>query len=340
MRKTKIAVVMSLLLCSTSFVSASEPQQKSKNERGFFSDMARGWHFYEDPDEEKEEEPVDEAIQPNSHPQNPQAQQAEEVRLDIQWLRDNIPKLMDAAQNNPTKENISKYAYAQRLMLDMSSRFATRMSEYMSMDTVLDEEKRRPTTTIGLSGFSKQIYESKKQAMDLINEKAHLWYFYKSTCPYCQKQTPILNTLHELYGTEILAITMDNIRSPGIESFKHRADTNLIASKKMGITRTPTIVMMKNDGSGYVNVTVGIETLERLEDRIILLGKEMGLISDDLYEKTKAVYDINSVKKVDGVLVADKERLNNDPNYFIELMKSQLEMNNQRFNNSSEVAQQ
>ena len=57
------------------------------------------------------------------------------------------------------------------------------------------------------------------------------------------------------------------------------------------------------------------------------------------HEKTKAVYDINSVKKIDGVLVADKDRLEKDPDYFIELMKSQLEMNSQRFNNSSEVAQ-
>lgn len=339
MSKKKLAIVISLLLCANSFANAAAPQEKTKNERGFFSDGARGWHFYEDPEEEKEEELVEEDAQPSMAPQKVQSQQKEEVRLDIQWLRDNIPKLMDEAQNNPTKENISKYAYAQRLMLDMSSRFATRMSEYMAMDTVLDEEKRRPTTTIGLSGFSKQIYDSKKQAMDLINEKAHLWYFYKSTCPYCQKQTPILATLHEIYETEILAITMDNKRSPGMESFKHRADTNLIASKKMGVTRTPTIVMMKNDGSGYVNVTVGIETLERLEDRIILLGKEMGLISDELYEKTKAVYDINAVKKVDGVLVADKERLDKDPNYFIDLMKSQLEMNNQRFNNSTGVSQ-
>ena len=46
----------------------------------------------------------------------------------------------------------------------------------------------------------------------------------------------------------------------------------------------------------------------------------------------------NYRKKVDGVLVADKDRLEKDPDYFIELMKSQLEMNNQRFNNSSEVA--
>ena len=339
MSKTKIALVLSLLFCANSFANTVEPQQKPKNDRGFFSDDARGWHFYEDPKEDEDKEDEDVTINTLPPVSSEQSEMKQEVRLDIQWLRDNIPKLMDAAQNNPTKENISKYAYAQRLMLDMSSRFATKMSEYMAMDTLLDEEKRRPTTTIGLSGFSKQIYESKKQAMDLINEKAHLWYFYKSTCPYCQKQTPILNTLHELYGTEILAITMDNVRSPGMESFKHRADTNLIASRKMGVTRTPTIVMMKNDGSGYVNVTVGIETLERLEDRIILLGKEMGLISDELYEKTKAVYDVNSVKKIDGVLVADKDRLEKDPDYFIELMKTQLEMNSQRFNNSSEVAQ-
>jgi conjugal transfer pilus assembly protein TraF len=262
MSRTKIAVVVSLLFCANGFVNASEPQEKSKNERGFFSDDARGWHFYEDPKDDEDIEGEDATV----HAQPPaataqQPEQKEEIRLDIQWLRKNIPKLMDAAQNNPTKENISKYAYAQRLMLDMSSRFATRMSEYMATDTLLDEEKRRPTTTIGLSGFSKQIYDSKKQAMNLINEQAHLWYFYKSTCPYCKKQTPILNTLHELYGIEILSITMDNLRSAGMENFKHLADTNLIASTKMGVTRTPNIIMMKNDGSGDVNVTVGIETL-------------------------------------------------------------------------------
>jgi conjugal transfer pilus assembly protein TraF len=332
MKLFKTVLLISLTMPLTLFASSNDEKRPKQN--GFYSKEAKGWFFYEDP--KKEEELLDkktETTPQNINQANPN-EKPEEIKIDVEWLRENLQPIMDAAQNNPTNENLAKYAYVQRLMVDMSTRFAMKMSTYMNQDPLLDENNRRPTSLVNLNEFKSEIIKYKQDAISKINEKAHIWFFYKSTCPYCQKQIPILRMYQERYGAEILAISMDGIQLPGLELFKNVIDHDMSVSNQMNIERTPTLLLMTNDGQSHAKITVGLETLPKLESKMLEIAKVTKIITEEEFNKTQEVYDDNSLKQVDGVLIADKEKMENDPQYFIELMQKQLELNNNRFNSS------
>lgn len=320
-----------IVLLITLSASTSALADSTLNKNGFHSKAAKGWFFYEDPTEKIEDKSEKENIKSIPDEKSSSNNKENTIRIDVQWLRENYQVVMDEAQNNPTEENLAKYAYVQRLMVDMSTRFAMKMSNYMGRDELLDENDRRPTSSIQLNAFKNEVGIFKKEAIDKINEVAHIWFFYKSTCEYCHKQIPILRKFQKRHGTEILAISMDGIQLPGMDSFKHVIDAGLRVSTEMQIERTPTLILMTNDGLSHTKVTVGLETLPKLEAKILEIAKATNIITDDEFNKTQEVYDNNSLNQVNGVLVADKDKMEDDPKYFIELMKKQLEINSRKF---------
>ena len=327
-----------LIFACTAFSQEVKPAEPTKNERGYYSKEARGWLFYEDPSlkPEKEKEEI-KPITPSTpnQPSTPAEVGENEVKLGVEWLRDNLPKMLDAAQDNPTDENIARYVYAQRLSLDMSSRFQSAAMGFMEKNPILDEGNRRPTTGIDLIAFKGETAEKRKAIMDKLKDLTHIWFFYKSTCEFCHKQIPILNALHTRYQIETLAVSMDGARISNMDKFLHRVDTNLEWTQRMNVTRTPTLMLMMNDGSGFTMLTNGLETLPSIEDRLMKMALDMNVITEREYEDAQDVIDINSLKRIDGSLVADKERLKNDPNYFAELIRQQIELNNRQFGSNA-----
>ena len=323
------ALPFALLLTSTVHGQEMQHKESVKNERGFYSKEARGWLFYEDPEEKQEELP--ESPPPPSVGGGSGNGSTQEVKLDVEWLRQNMPRMLDDAQNNPTTENLAKYAFAQRLLLDMTSRFQKGMITFMEENPILDEDNRRPTQAMNLVAFKGEVAEHRKQIMEKLKNVAHIWFFYKSTCEYCHRQIPILKALDRRYSIETLAVTMDGIRIEGMDEFLHRADAGLHWTQTMNVTQTPTLMLMMNDGSGFTKLTDGLETLPSIEERLMKVALKMNVITQAEFDAAQDVIDINSLKQVDGTLVADKERLESDPNYFIELMTRQIELNNKQF---------
>lgn len=331
--KRLIAVSLTLLFASYGYAQEVRQEKPVKNERGFYSDEARGWLFYEDPEEEVEDK--EKPLSPPTIGGGSGASQPQEVKLDVEWLRENMPKMLDDAQNNPTTENLAKYAFAQRLLLDMTSRFQSGMINFMEENPILDENNRRPTAGMNLVAFKGEVAENRKAIMDKLKEVAHIWFFYKSTCEYCHRQIPILNALDRRYSIETLAVSMDGARIDGMNDFYHRVDTQLHWTKTMGVQRTPTLMLMMNDGSGFTKLTDGLETLPSIEEKLMKVALKMNVIDQEEFDSAQDVLDINSLKQVNGTLVADKERLESDPNYFIELMTRQIELNNKQFGSTT-----
>ena len=110
------AAVMAAFCLSAPFSNANEPVNNYKN------NDKRGWHFYEDPEiveeEEKKPAPKVEAVKP------------EMVEINAEWLKDNLPKLLNTAIDDPSTENIATYYYAQRLAIDKANAFSDQTKEF------------------------------------------------------------------------------------------------------------------------------------------------------------------------------------------------------------------
>jgi conjugal transfer pilus assembly protein TraF len=247
------------------------------------------------------------------------------VKLDYEWLKENFPRLMGEAINNPTDANVANFAYAQRLMLDMSSRFQSKMTDFMMGEKSLDENARRPTAAFALNNFKGEVRQMVHSAIDDINDNTKgLWFFYSSTCQYCVKMVPIMNRFIDTYGVDVLAISMDGGVLPGMEKMQIVFDQNLEVSRKMNVARTPTTMLVLNDNSTEI-VAEGMRTLSDLEKRYIRAGRIAKAIDKETYQRTKAVYEMNIYNNENGVLMVDKEQLESDPGFLAEALRTRLE---------------
>jgi conjugal transfer pilus assembly protein TraF len=226
--------------------------------------------------------------------------------------------------DNPTEANLASYAYAQRLAMDMSSRFSSRMTDFMSMETLLDESNRRPTSSFALKEFHKERDVLVKQAMDDVKLKSKgVFFFYASDCGFCHKMVPILNAFSAKHNMEILGISLDGGIIPGMENFNIVEDVSNEVASQFNVNITPTLylVMPNNEGTLIVE---GLKTLTDFEDKLLLAARKSGSLDESLYAKTRNVREINVYKNADGSIIADKEKLDSDPNYLAEMLRIQL----------------
>ena len=300
-------------------ILATIPLSVVGQDTGFYKDKERGWFWHETQPTEEEIE------QKKDVPEQSASSAPQTVELNSQWLKENIPVLLSKAMDNPTKENLAAYAYAQRLAMDTASRFSTRMTDFMAFETQLDESKRRPNSSMGLTEFNKEREAVLTVAMDEIklNSKG-IFFFYSSTCGFCHKMIPILNEFTKRHNIEILGISLDGGVIPGMENFNIVEDMSNEVALQFNVTITPTLylVMPNNEGALIVE---GLKPLPDLEDKLLLAARKMGALQEDLFAKTRGVREISVYRNSDGSIVADKELIENDPAYLSELLKKQLD---------------
>ena len=327
MRKTISLPLLLLALPLIGWGSSFELSAQSVERKppSFYSERERGWFWHEpdDPEPEKEDE-----AEPPATPlpeTTPRKQESAVIPLDAQWLEENIPVLMRAAINNPTRENIAAYAYAQRLMMDMSSRFSTRMMEFMALEDSLSEEARRPTSAFSLQSFKDETAQNLRGAINKVGSQSHLWFFFSSTCGYCQRQIPILRELVRRYDVEVLAVSLDGYSMPGLEDFEHVYDDDMSVAMRLGVEFTPTTFLVSNDGEYFANIGAGLSTLPELESRFLIASKDSGFITDDEYMLATSVRDVNVVSREDGVIMAERELIESDPGYLADMLRTRLQ---------------
>ncbi|MDD8160775.1 conjugal transfer protein TraF [Escherichia coli] len=67
--------------------------------------------------------------------------QEEKIDLNSKWLKDNMPRLLTQAMDNPTPENLSRFYTAQRLMLDIGTRFSDKSKDYFLKNPMMSEKR-------------------------------------------------------------------------------------------------------------------------------------------------------------------------------------------------------
>ena len=303
-----------LILLFNGQISAQE-----NSDTKFYNQRSKGWFWHEP-------EPLPEPEQKKQEPQptTTQPTKPEQQALNSEWLKANLDRLTMQAVDNPTHENLAAYAYANRLMMDLGSRFSSRMMEFMTLEQELQESTRRPFTTVGLNEFAGERGKAKKEIMETLKAKTHIWLFFSSQCSFCVKQIPILNYLQRETGIPILAISMDGGVLPGMENFEIVYDEGLRVSEQFGVSSTPTMHFVVNDKKVPIPLTVGLNSYEEIEKRLLLVSREAGVITNEQYVNAKEVRDIGVFKNEAGEIMADKKRLENDPAYLVELLKMRL----------------
>ena len=273
--------------------------------------IAPGWHFYEPTPVKKPKPPVTPVTPGSSSTPAPPL-------FSTAWLRTNLPVYLDRAMDNPTAQNIELYGLLQRLTLDKADRFASATTRQAMFNPLLDQSTRNPTTTVARNARNEAMTQAKKISLGKISQQAGLFYFFRSDCPYCHRQNPILKLLQERTGMTILPISLDGRPSPDGSFPNFKADQGQAA--RFGVSVTPTLVYVSRSGESKVLAT-GIRALPELESRLLEMGFTQGAISQQEYDVATRSSQ-SHLMNTDGLSAEQLKVASDNPALLLSLLRS------------------
>lgn len=320
-------LLLAAALSSASLAGQTQPAEpKTPQVAGssFYQDKERGWFWYEEPPPEKEPEelkpPVALMVPPPAEKEI-SAPPAPELPPtgSVAWIREMLPKLRDAAMDNPTKENVSAYFWANRIMMDKAERFSRRSADVIRNDPLLDEDMRYPASNAASDALATAAGKQKETLLKQIAGSSALMFFYSGNdCILCEQSLAAVSALEFRYGFTVMPVSMDGAPLPGGKYPNTQFDTGL--ADQLGIITSPALALVvpPNDVKIVSFSTVSMETATT---RILIAANEAGLISDQEYNATSR---LNTMGLIDATKLADAPPdATNDPNKFVSRMREE-----------------
>lgn len=275
-------------------VSAVENYSNAAHSQ-FFDRKGEGWYWYIDPvpEEEKPEEKPLPPLPPMPMTEN-KSQKEPPAPFSLAWVKAMLPKYMETAWNNPTPQNVEAYFLVQRFAMDKANEFADMSQKVILGNTALDESMRRSLSSPGATEANLNYAEKTQEMLKKISEHAGLWFFFKSTCRYCETQAPILGFL-ETQGFPVLAVSMDG----GELQSRHFKYTYQDAghAAKLGVTATPAMYLVSEDGK-FDALGMSVLTLNDLRRRILVAGVRNGWITEEEYKEASPLMNPNQQRNL------------------------------------------
>ncbi|MCR5224744.1 MAG: conjugal transfer protein TraF [Alphaproteobacteria bacterium] len=227
-------------------------------EKTFYDDHARGWHWYEKIEEEEKEKPVkEEAQNANKYP----------ATAELKEYQAQIEEAKALAVMHPSPKNIFNYQRLQYEMTEKSGLFAEIWMQNIYKNPELDYTQQSP-----VSQNARHIYlvEKQKQAEEKIKklaDKYGLFFFFKNNCPYCEAFAPILKRFSEKYGWEVLAVSEYGEKHT---LFRRSVQDNGLA-ETWGVNTYPSVFAINPQTGHVIPVAVGMISIQEMEERIVSL---------------------------------------------------------------------
>ena len=294
---------------------------------GFYQEKERGWFWYEPepPDISEEEEVVENKLPPVAPKENPPPKVSTKPEppkpLSSAWFRENLTRYRDEAVDNPTADNVSRYLYLQRVMLDKASRFSEVSQKTVMADNLLDENQVRPVSTFGANAMDERAEQGTMKAAKQLAAKAGIWFFYSSTCDFCIKEAGVLKGLSHAYGFKILPIALDGLPLPNSPFPDFTIDMG--QAKKLGVETTPALFLAKPGKDGdVIPLGQGLLAVDEVIKRAVVLGYQHGWLTEGEYNETLKANPILIDPRLMGTL--SQEGANNDDGVLFERIKESL----------------
>ncbi|SET25627.1 conjugal transfer protein TraF [Thorsellia anophelis] len=284
--KLNFCLVSLIVLGQTSEVSANRVADQN---RGFYRQNSQGWFWYQSLPESLEEDNEEEIILDNMNPLSPETSANTEPKktLTAAWFRENMQHYMDIAIDTPTPENVKAYLYLQRIMMDKSSHFSDMSQQIVMGDPNLDEVNRRPLAPFASQAMDKIAAEHTSRVLKTIATHSGLFFFFRSDCPYCHAQAPILESLSHQFGMTIFPISLDGRPLESGQFPNYRTDQG--QAETLNVQSVPALFLLGQDDT-LLPIAQGTVSFEELTRRVLLAAKQARLISPEDYNQTLPVY--------------------------------------------------
>jgi conjugal transfer pilus assembly protein TraF len=207
-------------------------------------------------------------------------------RVTVEWLRENYPKLLDRAIDDPTVENVSAQLYAKRIIMDKSQQYSNMVTKVTKEDPVINENNRVPYASAGAQSIRNADYLAQQQAVRELAKVGGAIIFVDGHCRFCTKQMPIMEGIRKTFGLEYLVVSIDGTVP---NNYKGKAQTDNGLFNKLGLKLTPSIVYIPkpkayqqgDDTNKYLIVAQGFYAQDELAKQIAYAGHNSNLLTVD-----------------------------------------------------------
>lgn len=269
-----------LLIATSPIAFADDPR--------YFAGEEDGWYWYEDPPPAKEPEPVPEPPAPIPSTPEPEESTTEDrpITGSVAWLREALPQALDVATDNPTPENVERYYLLQKMAADKSERFASVAQMITAGHPELDEGRRRPRQ----DNYSKQLEsiasKAKSEVLRDLFRTTALVMFLDKNCSGCGLMADNFYKMGQTHGLVFQAISMDGTILPQDMNIPTSFDQGL--SEKLGVVDGGA-VFLASPPNKYIAVTWNPTGGSEIADRILLVARRTGLITEAQFASTQAI---------------------------------------------------
>lgn len=220
-------------------------------ETTYFTEHTKGWHWYNDP---KESDDSDEGSE------NDPITKMNAVRATVQ-------RALNNAVINPSKENVKNYIVLQNQVANHANQFNHNWQAVLLDNPELNYSLLHPTNNLAKQVEYDQNHVAEEKIVRQLAQNYQLYFFYRSTCPYCQRFAPIVKDFAETYGFNVLPITTDGISLPEFpDSYINQGESQIY-----NVTVEPTLFAVNPVTHKAIRIATGLTSQSEIKKNIVAL---------------------------------------------------------------------
>ena len=232
----------------------------------FYDRKAEGWHWYE----ESNQWPVIS----NQKKSELSKEKMPDPIAQLESFKKEVERLKAIAILTPSYGNVKAYMEIQKKLMAKASLFSEKWLEVVFTTPHLDAGLRFPTAQAARHVYLDQKQAQKEAQIKALAKTYGLFFFYSSTCAYCQKFAPLVKGFSEKYHWKVLPISLDGKFLPEFPDSKR--DNG--AAKALKVTFVPTLLAVDLKSGKTFPLSHGLSTHDQIEERIrVLLVKRKDL---------------------------------------------------------------
>lgn len=190
--------------------------------------------------------------------------------LPSSWLKALLVAKREAALDQQSETNMLAYLKVHKETFNRSQRFTDMWQTVVWTHPELDFTSNNPSSVMGHEIYAEQKKVEEEELLTSMRDRMGLFFFYTSTCPFCQKQSQLLKVFADTYGISIKPVTRDGYSLA--EWPNSEVDNGM--GEQIGVNKVPVIYMAIPDEQFLVPIGAGVITVQELHDRMVMILKQ------------------------------------------------------------------
>jgi conjugal transfer pilus assembly protein TraF len=225
-------------------------------------DRDRGFHWY----------PPDKPIQNKDTKVDSKPKSIKEMAT-MEEVKKELERLKNEAILRPANASVLAYLDAQQWVMDKGSTFADTARRVVWQNPSVDYNNRSPVANFALLAKKDMRRQAQAQTLAELSKDYGLMFFFRTDCPYCHQQAPVLRLLEQQYGLPVKGVSLDGGTIPYFDDAIKDNGLSMMISGGQGIQNVPALFLVHRKTMSAMQIGSGILALDEIVERVRVLTR-------------------------------------------------------------------